>query len=244
MRTRGPGAVSNAVLKQIEPDVLSAAAGHFHIKPMTKGEVLQEAGEDVTWVYFPESGLISLATETPFGETVESALIGAEGVLGAFEACGSRRAYAQAHVQIPGETFRIRAADYRELFQASNALRIQIHKQIEMLLVQARQYVACNALHSVEARLSRALLDAFDRSGDLASIPLTQEALAHILGVQRTTIAVAMSNLQREGALRTGRASIEIVDYARLERFSCPCRATLLAVEREIRSSTTEVCET
>ncbi|WP_375293500.1 Crp/Fnr family transcriptional regulator [Novosphingobium sp. G106] len=77
------------------------------------------------------------------------------------------------------------------------------NKYVEVLTVEARQYVACNALHSVENRLARTLLDAADKFGS-SKLPITKVALAELLGVPRTTVAAAMSTLQRAGQIRSG----------------------------------------
>ena len=169
-------------------------------------------------------------------------LVGPEGVFGAFEACGSRKSFARLDVEIGGAVLRIPAGYYREVFDGCAALRTSIHKYMEITVVEARQFVACNALHSVEARLARALLDACERADDRTLSP-TQGALAHLLGVQRTTVAAAISTLQRTGCLKSGRGVIELMDPARLETAACSCRATIAFARREIDATTTDACE-
>src|SRR3546814_6436377 len=131
-------------------------------------------------------------------------------LFGAFEACGSRLSYARALVQISGDAWRIRAVHYRELFDQPAGLRIAIHKHIEALLVEARQLVACTAIHRVEMRMCRVLLDASARTHQRAHLTLTQEELANILGVQRSTIAVAYYALQHNGLIRTDKHTSEL----------------------------------
>jgi CRP-like cAMP-binding protein len=233
----------NVLLEQLEPDVLARFAGQLRQVEMSKGDVLQQEGETVETVYFPVHGLIGLMSDTASGQSVESATVGWDGALCAFEACGSRKSLARATVQIPGTAWRMSAANYREMYVASEALRTVMHKYVELVLAEARQFVACNAIHDVENRLCRAILDAFYRSGATQVLPLTQESLAQILGVQRTTVAQAMSNLQRAGILRSGRAAIEVLDQANLERMACDCHATLRVVRQEIYATRAPVCE-
>lgn len=234
---------SNLILDHIEPTVLAAFDRRIEEAVLEKGVVLHELGEQVEWVWFPERGLICLASETLGGESVSGGMIGWDGAYGAFEACGSRTSFTRAMVQVPGKARRVRASVYREMFDASSALRTAVHKHVEALMVEARQFVACNAIHPVEQRLCRALLDVHDRSNAGQLLPLTQEALANMLGVQRTTIAVTISGLQRAGLLRSGRGAIEVLDHAGLERAACSCRQTIAYAHKQIYAATHQVCD-
>jgi CRP-like cAMP-binding protein len=233
----------NVLLAQLEPEVLSRFAPHLRPVELSKGDVLQKDGETVDMVYFPVRGLIGLMSDTASGESVESAMVGWDGALFAFEACGSRKSLARATVQIPGTAWRMSASSYREMYGASEALRTVMHKYVELVLAEARQFVACNAVHAVESRLCRAILDAIYRSGATHILHLTQESLAQILGVQRTTVALAMSNLQRADILRSGRGAIEILDRPKLERMACDCHAALHTARTAIYTSKAPVCE-
>jgi CRP-like cAMP-binding protein len=233
----------NLVLSQVEPSAVPRIADRIQCIRLRRGSVLQEVGTSVQWVWFPEDALISIASENASGESVTGGMIGWNGAYGAFEACGSRTSFTRALVQISGAAHRIRADHYRELFDQSSALRSAIHRHIEALLVEARQLIACTALHSVESRLCRVLLDASERSHGGTSLSLTQEALAQMLGVQRTTIAVTASSLQKGGLIRTGRGSVELLDLRKLNATACACRATIGYAAEEIYSSRRKVCE-
>ncbi|MFC3077696.1 Crp/Fnr family transcriptional regulator [Phenylobacterium terrae] len=233
----------NLLLQRLEAETRAAFANRFQLVDMERGQLVQEAGLEVEWVWFPENGLISIACETVGGESVSGGLVGWTGAYGVFEACGSRMSYATATVQIPGDGWRIRAAHFRELYEASPAMRTAVHKHVEATLVEARQFVACNAIHSVENRLGRALLDMMARSRVGNVLPLTQEALAQLLGVQRTTVAVTTSALQKQGLLRTGRGVVEVLSTSRLERIACSCLGTIEFARDEIYRSEAEPCE-
>jgi CRP-like cAMP-binding protein len=236
-------ATSNVLLRRLEPAVLARFRERLHMVDLTRGEVLQEAGDEVAWVYFPESGLISLASETLAGESVSGEVVGSDGALGVFEACGSRRTFARAVVQIPGTAWRARAATYREMFDQSASLREAVHKHVEVLLVESRQLMACNAIHTVESRLARTVLDSVDRSGCGPLLPLTQEALAQMLGVQRSTVTLCAAALQRARLIRTVRGAIEVLDRPGLEKAACTCRGTIAFARDEIHASLADVCE-
>ncbi|MGK6355389.1 Crp/Fnr family transcriptional regulator [Sphingomonas sp. DT-207] len=233
----------NDILAQIEPAVALRFARHIERVELSRGEALQETGAPVHWVWFPENALICMASESVEGESVSGGMVGRNGAFGAFEACGSRLSYCRALVQIGGEAWRIRDSHYRELFDQSSNLRVAIHKHIEALLVEARQLVACTAIHKVENRMCRVLLDASARSHRGSHLSLTQEELANILGVQRSTIAVTSSALQRAGLIRSRRGSIDILDFERLEAAACSCRRTIAFAQEEILETPDEVCE-
>ena len=233
----------NTILRALELPVRARFEGRLERVSLTKGQVLQETGEVVDWVYFPVSGLIGLAAETSGGESAQCASVGCDGAVGVFEACGSRRAFYRAVVQVPGEAWRARAATYRELFDASEGLRIVVHKLVEVLLAEARQYVACNALHTLQSRLARLLLDVRDKGQCGPILPVTQEAVAQMLGVQRTSVALSVASLEKAGVVRRGRGAIEIVDGPGLEREACSCRDTLSFAREEIYASLDAVCE-
>jgi hypothetical protein len=192
---------------------------------------------------FPRDRPDGLATETAGGESAQCATVGYDSAVGVFEACGSRRVFHRAQVQVPGRSWRARAATYRELFDQSEGLRTAVHKLVEVLLAESRQYVACNALHSLQARLARLLADVQDKGQCGDTLPLTQDALAQMLGVQRTSVALAVASLQKAGVVRAGRGAISVVDRAGLEREACSCRDTLNFARDEIYASFNQACD-
>lgn len=233
----------NALIASIEPELWAQFQDRFSPFECEGGRDLQRPGDDVDLVQFPTTAMVVLGVETLAGESVNVALLGPEGAVGVFEACGSRKIYHRATVQFSGVVWQSTAATYRALYESSLSLRTAVHKYIETLLVEARQNVACNALHGVEHRLARTLLEACDKSGSLR-LPITQGALAQLLGVQRTTVAAAVSSLQRSGAIRTGRAGgLEVLDYAAVEAAACSCRASLAFSRNDIRSRSVQICD-
>ena len=234
---------SNRLLQAVSLAVRARFAPRFQIVEMARGSFLHHTGEAVEWVYFPQRGLVAILSETTAGETVESGMIGPDGALGLFEACGSRKLMSTAVVRVSGIAARISASSYRELFSACPNLRTAVHKNIEVLMVEARQFVVCNALHSVEARLARAILDALDKSRLKTLLPITQESLAQTLGAQRTTIASQISKLQRKGLIRSGRGTIEVVDRLKLEQTACSCRETVEYARMTIQGFQEPACE-
>jgi CRP-like cAMP-binding protein len=233
----------NALLRVIEADVRPCFEGRLRVAELEREQILYSLGTELDRVYFPVSGLIGIRAETAEGEFIESAIVGREGAIGAFEACGSRQYFAEAAVQVPGRALQMSAATYRELFEASPALRNAVHRYVEQLLSETRQFVVCNSLHAVEERLGRTLLEALEKSGLDDTLPLTQQALARMLGAQRTTVAQVVSRLQRDQVLNGSRGTIRVVDRAALEAVACSCRVSLRETREAIAGAAEPACD-
>src|SRR5262249_17446571 len=156
------------------------------------------------------------------GGAIETATIGYEGAVGAFAGLGSRRAHTRAVVQVRGSASRIAASHFRKVAEDSEAVFRIVVRYGEMLLIQVQQTAACNALHPVEARLSRSLLQARDRL-ESSNIEPTHAILSQMLRVRRTTLTLVANMLQQAGLIRYHRGHIEIVDRRGLEARACEC---------------------
>lgn len=225
---------SNALLRALEPTARTRLLPYFYNVELRRGEVLHDPWQMADRIYFPLTGLVAVISESEAGESVQTGMIGCDGAVGAFEAFGSGQHFSKGVVQIPGTALRIGAARYRDMLSSSPSLKCATEHYIEMLLIEARQLTACNALHGVQARLCRSILDALDRSCLSDVLPLTQDTLAQMLGVQRTTIASCVSKLQRDSLIKSGRSTIEVIDPVRLERLACSCRRALRQARDEI----------
>jgi CRP-like cAMP-binding protein len=185
-------------------------------------QTLSRAGERTRHVYFPLSGMISMIMGTRAGPAIEVATVGNEGLLGTEIAMGSDRNHWQALVQVKGETLRMSVRDFREELRRSSALRDLSRRYTQALMIQVSQSVVCNGQHSVEQRLSRWLLMAQDRAG-VEVMRITQEFIAYMLGVHRSTVALAVGILHQAGLVRHSRGKITVLDRAGLEKASCDC---------------------
>jgi CRP-like cAMP-binding protein len=189
---------------------------------LERGQVLAEPGLMVTYVWLPQGSVISIVTLMRDGRAVESRTIGLESGFGLLNALGSRLSYERVTVQIPGPTWRISADALGAAARQSPSLVKSIVVHGQATLVQAAQQTACNALHGVDSRLCRWLLLTQDRvQADI--LPLTQEHLAIMLGVQRTTVTAAASQLQDRGSITYTRGKIRILDRPAVEACACEC---------------------
>jgi CRP-like cAMP-binding protein len=199
-----------------------ALARDMHPVSLASGEILYEPDYPVDWVYFPNTAVLSVVTVMSDGRTVESDTVGYESVVGVLAALGGSVAVSRTFVQIPGDAIRISAVRLRQQAEHSSALRRLLIRHAYANLAQAHQSAACNALHALEQRLCRWLLMSQDRTTS-AIVRLTQQYLATMLGVQRTTVTHALRDLAAAGLIRQGRGLVEILDRPRLEALSCEC---------------------
>lgn len=223
---RPPSAKQNLLLAALSPAELVLLTPHLKEVELAQGTVLQEQGERVEHAYFPCDGIVSLLAVMRQGDAIETATVGREGAIGILSGLGPRRANTRAVVQVAGSAMRIASARLRKAAESSEAIRDMIGRYGEVLLIQVQQTAACNALHDVEARLSRWLLQARDRVDD-NTIHLTHEFLSQMLGVRRPTVTVVARMLQDAGLIRYHRGHIEIIDRRGLEARACECYAVI-----------------
>jgi CRP-like cAMP-binding protein len=216
----------NRFLATLPPHDFSLLAPHLCTITLERGVMLHDVGEEIEHVYFPHTGMVSLVAVMQSGATVETATIGWSGVIGASAGLGAKSTIARAVVQLPGTAAWIGAAQFRAAAAQSHATRDLIVRYNDLLLAQVQQSVACNALHALEARLCRWLLQTHDCT-DGNAIPLTQEFLAQMLGVRRTTVTIAARLLQSAGLIRYRRGHIQVLDRSALEDISCECYAVI-----------------
>jgi CRP-like cAMP-binding protein len=218
----GPRRSRNAILAHLPEEQYAKLAGALQPVELTLGMELSQPHEVIEYVYFPESGLISTDALTSNGEVIEIDVVGREGLTGLPALYGQPQMSHAVVVECAGHGHRIRASLLREVFLEGGELRRVIHNFSYLQLVQISQSVLCNRLHDVEARLARWLLTSANRM-ESDEIRLTQEFLAHMLGVQRSTLTVAAGELQRKGAIGYRRGKIAIVSRDLLKKAACEC---------------------
>ena len=184
--------------------------------------VLMDADSSLDFVFFPDSGVISVLAVYADGNMIEMATIGREGCTGVQAALGAKSSSVQLLVQIPGSATRMPRTAFARAMQAMPSFRSLMYAYVHAFLEQVMVSVACNGAHSLKERLARWLLMMRDRSDDDA-LPITQTLLAEMLGVQRPTITNAACELERAGLIERGRRQVTILDRPGLTEASCEC---------------------
>jgi len=213
---------ANRFLAALQAPDFALLAPHLRSVALEHGAALYESGDDIEHVYFPLSGMISLVVVMHDGATVETATVGRGGAVGTSAGLGSRSAFGRAVVQLPGMAASIPVPAFHAIANQNPSVRALVVRYNDLLIRQIQQSVACNALHSLEARLCRWLLQTHDCvDGDV--VPLTQEFLGQMLGVRRTTVTIAARLLQATGMINYRRGHIRIADRAGIEGMACEC---------------------
>jgi CRP-like cAMP-binding protein len=220
------GLQKNILLGAIPADALQLFRSDVKERTFNQGVVLQEAGEPIEHIYFPQNGMISLLVVTLDGGAIEAATIGREGSVGMHGGFGGRRAFTRAVAQITSKCFYVSAESFHEAAAKSAALAELMTRYTEALWMESQQLAACNAKHSAEARLCRWFLQTRDRI-ESDTLPLTQEFLSEMLGVRRTTVTLVARALQEAGIIKYHRGVIHIMDVDALKKSACECYAVL-----------------
>ena len=186
------------------------------------GDVALSRGEQVVSSLFPIGPtLVSMEIELSGGRTVEAALIGRRGAVGGIVSCGQAPAFSRARVLVGGQALRVPMKALEDAKRESPFIANLFCRFSDYLLSQTMQSVACNAYHSIPERAARWLLHAQDRTGN--RIELTQQALADLLGVQRTTVNAVLQSFEQDGLIATGRGVVRITDREGLSQRACEC---------------------
>lgn len=215
----------NRLLASLSPDDFASLASHLREVVLFPGDLLHRPGEQIAQIYFLQSGIVSLMAVLEGGATVETVSIGHEGAVGTIEGFGSLHAFTSARVQVAGSASRISGPIFRRLLDASPALKEELNHYHMTVMAHVQQTSACNTLHDLTNRLSRVLLLSDDRCD--AHIQLSQESLAEILGVRRSSVTVAATSLRDAGAIEYRRAVIKVLDRKKLEEAVCECYPTI-----------------
>ena len=231
--TAGPSRPRNIMLSQLPEAEYALLARWLQPVDLPLNKALSEPNQPIEYIYFPNTGLISTDAMTEKGETVEVGLIGREGFAGLPALLEQPQMSHLVLMQGAGEGLRIKSNILRDEFLKGGLLQRLVHRFAYLQLVQITQSVLCNRVHEVEARLARWLLTSADRM-ESDSLQLTQEFLAQMLGVQRSTVTVAAGSLQSQGLIGYSRGRIDILNRSGLADVSCECYRIVLSSYQRI----------
>jgi CRP-like cAMP-binding protein len=195
---------------------------HLETVELVQETVLVAAGDRLTQVFFPHSGVISLVVSLAGGGMVEVASVGHDSVFGATAGLDGKISLTDAIVQLPGTASSLDVGVLRTVASQSITFRTTLIRHEQALFAQAQQSAACNAIHSAESRLARWLLRMHDLAGG-NSLHLTQDFLAQMIGVQRNSVSTVAHALQEAGVIKYSRGNIEITNLDALKKVSCEC---------------------
>src|SRR3954466_3364902 len=217
---------SNAILSSLSESDAAALRPHLKATHLPQKTVLYDAGDTVKIVYFPTTAVISLVITFATGEMTEAAMVGRDGGVGISSALDGKIAMSRAIVQLGGDAYVCDPATFKSVAMQSERLISLVMRHEQTLFAQAQQSTACMANHEIESRLCRWMLRARDLSGS-DELPFTQEFLAEMLGVRRTSVTTVAHTLQAAGMIRYSRGRIEILNVEALKETACECYVTV-----------------
>jgi CRP-like cAMP-binding protein len=215
----------NFLLNRVDPPSLARMMPHMNVLHLEQGKVLAETHQSVLKVYFPHSGIISNVVELVGGEAIETAMIGRDGAFGARKALDGKLSLNHVVMQVPGAASVIESSRLCELALQITPLRKLLVEYEQFFVAQVQQAVACNAVHDIHKRMCKWLLRMQRLAGN--DLPLTQEFLAQMMGVQRTSVSTIAGSLQKLGMITYSRGHLHINDIEMVRQHACECDDTI-----------------
>jgi CRP-like cAMP-binding protein len=217
---------SNLLLASLSASDAAALRPYLKSVHLEHEQILFEAGGEMVDIYFPTGAIVSLVVGLSSGEIIEAAMVGKDGVIGASAALGGNIPNNRGIVQLPGTAMMCTVDALKGAALQSYSLLSALVRHEQTVYAQASQSAACMAAHHVEARLCRWLLRARDLA-DTDNLQFTQEFLADMLGVRRTSVTLHARTLQQAGMIKYSRGRIQIIDVEAMQETVCECYGTV-----------------
>jgi CRP-like cAMP-binding protein len=236
--TRQPpsdGRPKNRLLAGLPADDFRRVLPYLTTVPILARQVLHRGGEPIQFVYFPNGGIVSIATVLSDGTTLAAAAIGDEGVIGGEAMLGDDAwSFADSQVRVPDTAERMSVDAFRRAVSEPGALRDLIGRFLHVLIALSMQNAVCRVRHAARQRCARWLLTMHDRMYAHEFL-LSHEALADMLGMQRPTVSAVASGLQRNGLIRYHYGRVTVLNPKGLRAETCECYASARALVNRLR---------
>lgn len=195
---------------------------HLELVDMRLGDNIYSPNQEMRYVYFPTTAIVSLLNVMEDGSSAEIAVVGKEGIVGVSLFMGGETTSSWAVVQSAGHGYRLSGQKLKEEFLRAGPMQYLLLRYTQALLTQMAQTAVCNRHHTVDQQLCRWLLLSLDRLPDNLLV-MTQELIANMLGVRREGVTEAAGRLQKAGLISYTRGHITINDRQGLEKRVCEC---------------------
>jgi CRP-like cAMP-binding protein len=209
---------------------------HLKSVVISKGEVLHASDEPAEYVYFLEEGVASLSVSTDTGQKLQLSIVGSESVVGERAIFKHGVFIIKCAMLTEGDGYRMPAAVFHKEFDRGGVLRDLVLGRMEARITETAQTALCNQMHPIEQRLSRWLLTFADRLHS-EELPTTQELIAEMLGVTRSEISRAASELRELDLIDYSRGRLTVINRAGLKDKACECYLVIKQAIREFTSS-------
>ncbi len=207
----------NALLDRLPEQDYERLLPHLNLVSLRQDQQIYLASDRADKVYFPVTALIAFARDLDDGSAIDTACIGAEGVVGLRGLVGT--SLHRVYVASSGLAYLMDLSHLVQAFHASPAIAAMCMQAGSQILKNTSLELACSHFHPIGQRLAKWVLMRHDRSGS-PQIEVTHQAIALSLGTRREAVTHACQSLP---GLRPGRGHLEITDRAALERHCCEC---------------------
>lgn len=219
---------ANKILAALPRTEYERLRPHLESLHLRAGHVLFEPGDPVRYVYFPTGGMLSLLALAENGDTVEVGMVGSEGVTGLPAILRLPQMFYRVTAQLTTDTLRLSVPALNTAMAHGGRLPDLLLRYAQTVLTQVTQSAVCNRFHTTEARLCRWLLTTRDRA-QADSFRLTQECMAQMLGVPRTSVTMIAGRLQQAQLIEYRRGQLTILDAQGLSQAACECYRVIAA---------------
>lgn len=193
------------------------------------GSTVLEQDTHCEFGYFPlRGGVVSMTRQVKDGQMIEVGVIGWEGFAGISTLLDPRHQLDRGIIQGEGSFLEVRIEFLREEIGRNAELREIMFRYTAAFLMQVAQTALCNRLHSVPQRFARWILMMHDRLAT-SELRITQEFLAHMLGVRTAGVNEAIRDAEATGLVAHSRQRVTVLDRAGLEAEACECYAAVKA---------------
>ena len=216
----------NRILAALPAEDYERLLPELMLVPMPVGMPMSESGDHVNFLHFPVSGIVALIYALEDGSSSEIALVGNEGMVGVSIFMGGDSMPSSTEVQSVGEAYRLSRKVMKHEFSLGEKLQRLSLLYTQALIVQTSQTAVCNQHHSLDQQLCRWLLMSLDRL-HVNEMDVTQDMIAHLLGVRRESITQTASKLQKDGLVSCRRGHITVIDRPKMEERVCECYAVV-----------------
>jgi CRP-like cAMP-binding protein len=220
---------ANHLLRALPDDEFDRIAPELEPVRLERSAELESPNEEIRYVYFPTSGVASILALDEGGDSVDTAMIGREGMTGLPVFLGTRQSPVRTMVQVPLTGVRMRSEVLLDELPRGGTLVRLLQRHAQVVMVTMAQLILCNRMHRLDQRAARWLLQVDERV-DERPFHVTQEFLAQMIGVRRPGLSVVMRQFKDAGLVHYARGQISIADHDGLAEKSCGC-ARIIAVE-------------
>jgi CRP-like cAMP-binding protein len=225
---------ANHLLRALPDEEFQALAALLEPVRLPRSAELEAPNEAIRFVYFPTTGVASIVAVEEDGESVDTAMIGREGMTGLPVFLGTGQSPVRTIVQVPMQGVRMRADDLRAQLRRGGLLGALLHRHTQVVMVTMAQLILCNRMHRLDQRAARWLLQVDERV-DERPFGVTQEFLAQMIGVQRPGLSVVMRQFKDAGLIHYVRGQISIADHEGLASRSCGCIRIIATEAQRLR---------